>query len=140
MLAFSATLRPNSLSATSVTLSASVPRSVKNAATADASSPALRTIRPPWTVPRSECMSQSPWSTVTTSTPTSPRTTRAAAAIARPRSPSGYAAPLAGVALVLARHLDLVDVAGRHHRLGPVERRRKRALADGEALQGRLAP
>src|SRR6476469_8628354 len=118
MLAFSATLRPNSLSATSVTLSASGPRSVKNAATADASSPALRTIRPPWTVPRSECMSQSPWSTVTTSTPAS----------------------LAVVPLVLARHLDLVDVAGRHHRLGPVERRRKRALADGEALQGRLAP
>ena len=51
------------LSATRVTLSASGPRSWKNAPTDDPNSSAFRSIRPASAVPSPTCMSQSPWST-----------------------------------------------------------------------------
>ena len=57
----------------------------------------LSFIRPHSRVPTPVCMSQSPWSTVMTCTPMSPRTIRAACASESPRSPEGYAAPLAGL-------------------------------------------
>ena len=89
-MAFSCTRRPNSLIVTTVTRSPSAPRSVKKAARALASSEAFARVIPPHSsVPRSVWWSQSPWSTVITSTPTSPLMTRATSRRARPRSDAG---------------------------------------------------
>ena len=62
---------------------------LETTAQACASSVAIRCMLPHSSVPRSLWWSQSPWSTVKTSAPTSPRMVRATPASAAPKSPRG---------------------------------------------------
>ena len=100
---------------------------------APASSRALSTIQPPSAVPMPECMSQSPWSTVTTSTPTLPRITRAtcgqrlAEVASSGSSPCCRRPPCAGPNSSTAAYVDRIAAAERRPVVVPQRVQRRRA-------------